>query len=59
MAIVAKLPEDTSDHSWPVYRVTRCGFWQRWNKQTSLVVFIIGVGAVWMAISLLLVFEIQ
>jgi hypothetical protein len=59
MAIVAKLPEEPAERSRPVYRLTPRGFWQRWNKQTSLVVFIIGVGALWMAVSLLLVFEIQ
>jgi hypothetical protein len=59
MAIVAKMPAANPDGNIPASRPKPRGFWQRWNRQTSVVVFVIGVGALWLAISLLLVIEIQ
>jgi hypothetical protein len=59
MAVVAKSPTVNPDRNVPAYLPRPRGFWQRWNRQTSLVVFVIGVGALWLAISLLLVVEIQ
>lgn len=59
MAIAAKSPAATPERKLPVYLPQPRRFWWRWNRQTSLVVFVIGVGALWLAISLLLQFEIQ
>jgi hypothetical protein len=57
MALVAKLPV-VNPGAQPPYLPYWRRFWQRWNKQTSLVVFIIGVGVLWLGISLLLILEI-
>jgi hypothetical protein len=60
MAVVAKLPTGHRNGNTPVRLPdSPRGIWQRWNRQMSLVVFIIGLGALWLAISLLLVLEIQ
>jgi hypothetical protein len=59
MAIAAKSPAANPDGHLPAYMPKPRGFWQRWNRQTSLVVFVIGIGALWLAVSLLLVIEIQ
>ncbi len=57
MAVLAKSPLVNHGGGMPVPKPR--SFWQRWNRQTSLVVFIIGLGALWLAVSLLLVIEIQ
>jgi hypothetical protein len=58
MAVVAKSPTGPGGNR-PDPIPHRPSVWQRWNKQKSLVVFIIGLGVLWVAVSLLLVFEIQ
>jgi hypothetical protein len=60
MAVVAKLPAVNRGGNTPaIMPDPPRGIWQRWNRQMSLVVFIIGLGALWLAVSVLLTFEIQ
>jgi hypothetical protein len=59
MPVLAKSPQTNPDRDMPGFLPVRPSFWHRWNKQTSLVVFVIGLGLMWLAVSLLLVLEIQ
>jgi hypothetical protein len=59
MAVATKLPPMNPDRETPVYAQKPRGFWYRWNKQASLVAFVIGLGVLWLIVSLLLVIEIQ
>jgi hypothetical protein len=59
MAAAAKSPKANPGGEMPAFVPKRSSVWQRWNKQTSLVVFVIGLGLLWLAVSLLLVSEIR
>lgn len=59
MAVLAKSPATGPREGGPAYVPKPRSLWQRWNRQTSLIVFMIGLGILWVAVSALLVFEIQ
>ena len=59
MSLVAKSPMAGPYEGGPAHAPKLRSFWQRWNRQTSLIVFMIGLGVLWVGVSALLVFEIQ
>jgi len=60
MTVLAKMPNVRSvERSGPLYSPARTRAWNRWSTKAALIVFVVGLVVLWLAVSLLLVLEIQ